>query len=313
MKRGASGSSRTTSATGASSRPASRAGRGCGLRAARRVGCGRGQQRPPRASSSHAVVADQHRAAVDQRQRQARLAAARRPSISSARPPIATQVAWWRASAAHAAGQVERRGTRPAAPSARSATRQRAVVRLDDGAGDGEAEAAVVAEVLGLGPQRVEPREHLLARPRAGCRGRGRRPTSSTALAVAARRRPRSAAGRRERDGVVEQVVDHPFEPSGIARARGAAAALRATIDTRAPPFAPRLVARGDQRSRPARPMSTGSNVARLSSASIRLASAISVTRRSIRRTSCAAMSVSWRAQRRVLDPARAIRARCAG
>jgi hypothetical protein len=209
-------------------------------------------------------------------------------------PPIATQLAW--------CGTRSRRGQLEHEAGAGASVGpvgddQRAVVRLGDRARDGEAEAAVVAEPSVSG--RTEwNRANTFSRSASGMPG----PSSQTL----ARTRPSTLRTQtsirplgRERHRVVEQVLDDPLDPQR--HAEHPRLAVSQAISMRRPALSPRS-SRARTRFSISAARSIGSNVARLSSASIRLASAISVTSRSIRRTSCRAISVSCARSAGILD-----------
>ncbi len=146
----------------------------------------------------------------------------------------------------------------------------------------------------------MEPLEHLFAFA-LGNAGPWSRISASTKLVLRAERDRDLALGRRERGRRCRAGSRSP-----VRAGRGT------PITTKGPrPLRLTLIARlalSGRRSRAPTALSisaarsTGSNVARLSSASIRLASAISLTSRSIRWTSWTAISVNWLPQARLLD-----------
>ena len=267
-----------------------------------------GPQGGRRGFEQHAVVADQRRAAVDQRERQARLAAARR-AFDQHRATADRDAARLVRARSLTPPAARARRQAPGLPSARSAT-----------VSEPSCASAMVRAMArprplwlpnsSLSGRAVWKRAKTFSRSSLGDAGAVVADADDDPLALARARDVDHAVGRRERDRVVEQVLDHPLEPQRHAEhARGAPLAVDLDVAAGVEPAAPRAP-------RPAFSISfdrsIGSNVARLSSASMRLASAISVTSRSIRCTSCAA---SWLSCLRSSGPrpGRAIRARCAG
>src|SRR5690606_4563780 len=94
-----------------------------------------------------------------------------------------------------------------------SARVERAAVRLDDRARDREAEPAVVAERLGIGAHGMEALEHLLARILGNPRSLVADGHLHAIVVAVGDADLDHAAWGRERYRIVEQVLDHPFEP----------------------------------------------------------------------------------------------------
>ena len=161
MKRGALASSRTTSATGAGPADSEHQPEIAQLE---QPGDVRRRQRPQLAAASSSVTPSSPTSTAPRS-----ISASARldlplpgaPSISTPRPSIATQLTL-ASTVRHAAGKGQHQARAGAVFGIGDG--QRAVVRFGDGAADREAEAAVVAEILRLGPQRVEAGEDFLAR-----------------------------------------------------------------------------------------------------------------------------------------------------
>ena len=195
------------------------AGRDCGPRAARRVG-----RRGWRCSARrHAVQASRrHRRSAPRRDRSA-------PAPGwTCRCPAALRSARARPPMRDAGGLMHRRHRAFIRQAGRSSTRQapgcaiapvvrgqRAVMRLGDGAGDGEAEAGVAAEILARRAQRMEPLEHLFARF-----GRD----AGAVIADSQRRRDRRRA----------MMVDRDLPPRRARTTRHCRAGCRSTRSSRA-------------------------------------------------------------------------------
>ena len=109
------------------------------------------------------------------------------------------------------------------------------------------------------------------------------------------------ASGGEKEHGIVEQILDHRVRaarpPRGHGRHIRGLKARSGGLRSRRGFSRPPMIARASSA------RSIFSSVARLISASIRLASEISLTSRSIRRTSCVAISIQFLAQRRTIDP----------
>ena len=163
-------------------------------------------------------------------------------------------------------------------------------MRFRNRAGDSEAKAAVVAESLGIGAQRVKPLKHLLARIFGNAGAVITDAQAHHAVLMIDLHRDCPVGGEKD------TALSSRFSITRSSRAgtpRTQAPLIgEFSVDFAAFVFGP-AIARADDRARSDRRDPSPQTRRASSSASIRLASEISVTSRSIRRTSCEAISVN--------------------
>ncbi len=187
---------------------------------------------------------------------------------------------------AHRLSETGKRTTKraPLSRSSRDLDRNAALMALDDGPRDGESQAAMLAELLAVRAQRLEAAEHLLARF-LGHAGAFVLHLHDQLIAIALQRKPRSARhrARRTRHSRSDSRTRVPagrLRPSRPASRRSGGRSGSGCRARR------RVASRWSSRAPIIAPTSTSSNLARLSCASSREASEMSVISRSSRCTS---------------------------